>query len=69
MSKDLSAPAARKALKYKHGTHPGGGLPAADVSADEAHNWYTAGQVAEALEVGSHEIVDEAPAPAKESAS
>jgi hypothetical protein len=51
MPKDMSVPAARKALRYvgKPGDPVGGGLPAADVSAEEAAGWYTAGQVQEAL--------------------
>jgi hypothetical protein len=56
MPKDMSVPAARKALRYvgKPGDPVGGGLPAADVSAEEAAGWYTAGQVQEALDIGSH---------------
>jgi hypothetical protein len=61
MPKDPGAPAARHALKYKPGAHPGGGLPAADLTADQAHDWYTAAQVAEALGSGSHALVDDPP--------
>lgn len=65
MSKDPSAPAGRRALQYVKGTHPGGGLPAADVPADQAAAWYTAGQVQEAVESGSHRYADAADQPKK----
>lgn len=52
-------PAPAQALKYigKPDAPLGGGLPAGDVTADQAHTWYTVGAVWEATEVlKSHKV-------------